>query len=710
VLSSWAACICTGLAVNYDEQRLLYAILLFGTQMMNVRLTYWAIFLVGNLVAGFACAEDQAAIEALLKQPIIGADVPQAEVEAFCEKRVPTVPRVDSKEEWGKLAEQWRQQMLKQVVLRGEGVKWRAAERKIEWQEAIEGGPGYRITKLRYEAIPGMWIPALLYEPEKLSGKVPVVLNVNGHDQSDGKAAAYKQIRCINMAKRGMLALNLEWLGMGQLHSDGFAHYRMNQLDLCGTSGLAPFYLAMERGLDVLLAHKNADPQRVAVAGLSGGGWQTIFISSLDTRVTLTNPVAGYSSFLTRIHHHSDLGDSEQTPCDMATVADYAHLTAMMAPRATLLTFNIKDDCCFASGHALQPLLNAAESVFKLYDTSAKLRSHVNHDPGTHNFGLDNREALYRMLKANFYEDDDSFDATEIQCDNELKTKEQLQVELPANNADFHSLALALSNDLPRGVSIPEKPDAAWAKAAREQLAEVVRSRQYDLVAKEISTEQRGKMQVTFWQLQIGKEWTVPATEFSHDRSTANVDIVIADAGRGSTAATVARLLGENKRVLAVDPYYVGEAKNKDHDFLFALLVSAVGERPLGIQASQLATIARWQKQERKMDSVAIIADGPRMSLAALVAANLETACVDRLQLHQALGTLKEVIDQNLGVNEKPELFCFGLLEKFDIDILVALAAPREVSFVEPSDRAKTTLSGLKSWYAKLGKDFDPLR
>ena len=66
---------------------------------------------------------------------------------------------------------------------------------------------GYRIKKLRYEALPGLWIPALLYEPEKLKGRVPVVLNVNGHD-SKGKAAPYKQIRCINLAKRGMLALN----------------------------------------------------------------------------------------------------------------------------------------------------------------------------------------------------------------------------------------------------------------------------------------------------------------------------------------------------------------------------------------------------------------------------------------------------------------------------------------------------------------------
>ncbi|MEO8494641.1 MAG: acetylxylan esterase, partial [Planctomycetota bacterium] len=330
-------------------------------------------------------AGDREVIESLLKVELIDPQLPQAQVESFCEARVPVMPAVSSLQEWEPLADKWRADMLENVIFRGAAADWRKAARQVEWLDEIEGGPGYRIKKLRYEILPGLWVPALLYEPTKLTGKVPVIMNVNGHDR-DGKAAKYKQLRCINQAKRGMIALNVEWLGMGQLSGDGFMHYRMNQLDLCGTAGIAPFYLTMERGLDVLLGHEHADHERVGVAGLSGGGWQTIFISSLDTRVTLTNPVAGYSSYVTRIHNHSDLGDSEQTPCDMATVADYKHLTAMMAPRATLLTFNIADNCCFASGHALQPLLDAAEPVFRLYERADRLASHVNHDPGTHNF------------------------------------------------------------------------------------------------------------------------------------------------------------------------------------------------------------------------------------------------------------------------------------------------------------------------------------
>ena len=664
----------------------------------------------GSMLSSFAYTDDREAIESLLKFPLLDAQVPQSQVEAFCEARVPVMPVVDSREEWERLTNQWRADMLEKVIFRGAAADWRKSARQVEWLDEIEGGPGYRIKKLRYEILPGLWVPALLYEPQKLIGKVPVVMNVNGHDRADGKAAKYKQIRCINQAKRGMIALNVEWLGMGQLGTGGFEHYRMNQLDLCGTAGIAPFYLTMERGLDVLLGHEHADHERVAVAGLSGGGWQTIFISGLDTRVTLTNPVAGYSSFITRIHNHSDLGDSEQTPCDMATVADYKHLTAMMAPRTTLLTFNIADNCCFASGHALQPLLDAAEPAFRLHDKFDRLASHVNHVPGTHNFEQDNREALYRMFGQHFYDGAASFNAQEIASDDEVKTKEQFTVPLPSANADFNTLALGLVEELPRD-RLPAKSNAEWTAAARQRLAKVVNAHEYEVTAEELPSKSNGEIRAKLWRLNVGKEWTVPAIELTKGETLPTVtSLVVAEGGRAAAAETVSQLLDQGHRVLAVDPFYIGESKISSRDFLFALLVAAVGERPVGIQASQLAAITRWTKQQHPAAEIRIVAIGERMSLAALIAAGLETKAIDRVELQGSLATLKQVVEQNYGVNEKPEFFCFGLLEAFDIRELAALVAPRELRFIAANERMLGELAPLKSWYADLGKDHDPLQ
>jgi dienelactone hydrolase len=612
-------------------------------------------------------------LDALLKHPIIDATLPLAEVRAFCQARVPPVPEIATVPEWERYADRLRRQVFDKVVLRGEAAEWAERPSAVELMELIEGGPEYDIRKLRYEIVPDLWAPALLYEPKKLDGKVPVMLAVNGHDGA-GKAAPYKQVRCINLAKRGMLVLNVEWLNMGQLRGDDFVHYRMNQLDLCGTSGLAPFYLAMSRALDVLLQHANADPQRVAVSGLSGGGWQTIVISALDTRVTLSNPVAGYSSFITRAGVTSDLGDSEQTPCDLATVADYAQLTAIRAPRPTLLTFNDRDRCCFAAGHALPPLLDAARPAYQLYGKLENLVSHVNHVPGSHNYDQDNREAFYRMVGEHFYPGQ-AFEWREIECTGEVKTAEQLNVPLPEGNAGFNTLAKGLS------ASLPVEPAGSQAQppARRSRLAAIVHAHRPSVTGAEaVHSEQADAVQATSWKLRISDTWTVPAVELT-PAEPKGTTVVIADGGRAAAAAQVQQLLTDGQRVVAVDPFYFGESKIATRDFLYGLLVAAVGERPLGIQADQVGAVCRWLSTEQQTGPVTLVSVGRRTGLIAAVAAALEDQAIAALALHQPLESLKQIIDENKQIPDGPEMFCFGLLKEFDLPHITALVAPRPI-------------------------------
>lgn len=613
-------------------------------------------------------------LQAALARPILSPDQSLAESQAFVEARLAKMPAVTNRKEWEKERERIRQEVLESVIFRGEARKWRNARTRVEWLDTLEGGPGYRIRKVRYEALPDVWIPALLYEPENLSGKVPVVLNVNGHD-GKGKAADYKQVRCINQAKRGMLALNVEWFGMGQLRTDGYNHGLINGLDLCGTGGIATHYLAMKRGLDLLLSLEHADPKRVAVTGLSGGGWQTIFISSLDPRVTLTDPVAGYSSFFTRSRYASDLGDSEQTPCDLGKTADYAHLTAMMAPRPTLLTYNLKDNCCFASGHALPPLLQAAGPIFKLYGKESHLRSHVNENPGDHNYLQDNRQALYRMLGDHFYPGQDSYRAEEIPSDAEIKTAEQLNVPLPENSQDFRALALEISAKFPRYPALYLERPKAQAK-----LKKIVRAREYPVAATKAGQEEKNGIRAVFWKLRVGADWTVPAVELSQGQPKSTV-LVFSDGGRKSVEKRVRHYLEAGQRVVALDPLHLGEAIPGDprRSYLWGLMLGTVGERPLGLQAGQVAAAARWARKEFGDARVTLAASGPRTTTTALVAGGLERGAIARLELEGALGSFRDVLDRRVPFIQAPEVFCFGLYEAFDIPQLKELAGTARV-------------------------------
>jgi hypothetical protein len=623
------------------------------------------------VVAGNVSAQD-ADLAALLKKPVLDKGQTLAEAQDFCEKRVPRLPDIKYATAWTEFVKKTRADVLNNVIFAGEAARWRDYQGKVAWFDAMPGGPGYRLKKVGFEALPGMWIPALLYEPDNLKAKTPAHLCVMGHD-GGGKDVAYQQIRCINLAKRGMLALNVEWFNFGQLKHADYHHGRMNQLDLCGTPGLAPFYLALKRGLDVLLSHPQADATRVSVSGLSGGGWQTIIISGLDERVTLSNPVAGYSSFLTRIRHFSDLGDSEQTPCNLAVYADYHHLTAFRAPLPTLLTYNAKDQCCFATDHALPPLMANAEPFFRLMGKGNALRSHNNFIPGTHNYDQENREAFYKMVGDFFFPGDASFTAKEIPCKDEVRHAKDLVVPMPEKNHTFNSLAKELAQNLRHEAIDPANSDQVARR--REALRKVIAYHAYAVEAPTAEQDIKGGIRATFHRLKLGKgDWTVPVTELTTGDAKETV-IVLHEGGRSAAAVEIKKQLDAGRRVLAVEPYYWGDCALPNREgYLFSLLLGAVGERPLGVQASQVAAVARWARQRHKAPVRVISAGNEVPGLVALVSAAIEPDAIQGYEAAKSYKSLRDVLAQNLYYGQRPEVFCYGLLAQFDIPQIETLA------------------------------------
>ena len=190
-------------------------------------------------------------------------DRKRCELNEFVCSRIPHFRAPAERADWGARTRGLRRRILRDVYMRGHPDSVLSDPPKVEWTGEIDGGDGYRIRKLRYEGYPGLWIPGLLYEPSELKELMPAVLNPNGH-AAGGKAVTYKQARCINLAKRGMLALSTEFIGMGELQ-DSALHNRFSMLDLCGRAGVGIFYLAMKRGLDILLSHPHCDSARIAM-------------------------------------------------------------------------------------------------------------------------------------------------------------------------------------------------------------------------------------------------------------------------------------------------------------------------------------------------------------------------------------------------------------------------------------------------------------
>lgn len=557
---------------------------------------------------------------------------------------------------WKKRIPKLQRAFLEKVYLRGIPRKISAGKPRVRWGATLRPDPSYVVRKLCYEAYPNYWIPALLYEPTKLTGKVPVVINPNGHGRG-GKASEFKQIRCANIARRGMIALNIEFLGMGDLEAD-CRHDNIALLDLTGMAGVGLHYLALKKGLDVLLAHKHADPARVCCTGLSGGGWQTIVLSAIDPRVTLSVPVAGYTAIRARVGCANDLGDMEQTPSDLCTVADYDTMTAMLAPRPALLILNEFDDCCFKTATTRPVIYDAVVPTYRAMGAANVFETYSNVDPGTHNYGADNRRQFYRFIKRHFklaanMPEGDMHRAAEIY------TEDALRVELPAEQTTVERLAWGRADALRRGHKMPTTP--ARKKALRKKLAAVLRLPDYRAEFSTVKEESGASLLAA----KMGP-WTLAVTAEPGEEGSEPV-LIMGDGGR---AMPMPLPVAEKGPRYAIDALGCGTGAAPA---LAIMVLDATGHRYAGIRAAQVLAAAKAILKREKAAKLHLVSDGWNASFTCLLAAALEPGLFSTYTTYGSFPTLRYLMDWGMNYAQAQSFLCFGLMEVADVPQLRAL-------------------------------------
>ena len=644
--------------------------------------TVYAVSVMLCLLSSIAWAQgEREHLTEVLKDEIVSPAVADFQMRQHIVETIAPLPKLpDTAAEWTKSADQLRRHLVDDVVFHGWPKAWVDSPPKFEEKGVIETGHGYRIRKLRFEIVPGFYSSALLYEPEHLDGTVPAILNMSGHDGPLGYAYEFKQKRCISYAKHGILALNLEWFGFGELNREGNDHSFAAALDLVGANGVGVFYLEMRRGLDYLYLHPHVDRNRIGVTGLSGGGWQTIVLSSLDERVKASNPVAGFAATTSRVEakDFGDMGDIEQSASDFLRGSDYPYLVALMAPRPILLTYNGEDDCCFRATLAKPRVFDAIEPFFGLYGKADNLNWHENRDPGDHNYQLENRLADYGFFTKHFGLPPI---ADEAGIAAEVRSYEELVTPLPDDNLTILGLAQQLGRQNAK-TQIPATASdrAAWATLERDKLREIVRYRPVELKDPwpTAMTKSRDVQSVSyFFQLSNGLNasgmWLRSILQSSDN---APVTIVLNDDGKAAAVDPVWQRFSRGEQVLALDLMFTGSPWKGKDTFEFAQILGGLGERPLGLQAAQLIRIARWAAQKSGTAKVRLEVSGIRNQAAALVAAALEPDLFSEVRVHQGIRSFRYLLEKPVTYAQAPELFCLDLYKEFDIDRLEAVAAP----------------------------------
>lgn len=245
---------------------------------------------------------------------------------------------------------------------------------------------GYTVENVALEVLPGLYVSGSLYKPLNPKGKIPVILNPDGHF-GDGRYRADAQYRCAMQARMGAMAFSYDLFAWGE------SLLQFKPEDHRRALAQTIQFLNSERILDWMLSFKNADPKRVAITGGSGGGSQTMLVTALDDRITLSVPVVMLSSY-----------HSGGCPCESGMGVhlcgggtNNAEIAAMAAPRPQLAVSDGKD----WTQQVPQVEFPFVQRVYSFYGKADAVKN-VHLATEGHDYGANKRLALYSFLAKHF--------------------------------------------------------------------------------------------------------------------------------------------------------------------------------------------------------------------------------------------------------------------------------------------------------------------
>jgi sugar phosphate isomerase/epimerase len=283
-----------------------------------------------------------------------------------------------NKEEWTRRAETLRSCLYQTLQLSPLPPKPSSNAIATLWRKK----DGYEVSNIAIEILPGLYINGSLYRPLKIKGKIPVILNPDGHWERQ-RYRPDCQIRCAALARMGAMAFSYDMFAWGesllQFKSEDHRRSLAMPIQLLGSI----------RILDYLLSLKAADKERVGITGGSGGGTQTMLVTALDDRIKVSVPVVSVSAYF----YGGCPCESGMPVHACAGGTDNVELTAMAAPRPMLVVSDGKDWTDHMPEHDFPYL----RRVYGFYGAAGKVENvHLPNDG--HDYGLSKRTPMYKFM------------------------------------------------------------------------------------------------------------------------------------------------------------------------------------------------------------------------------------------------------------------------------------------------------------------------
>src|SRR5438270_12188874 len=217
---------------------------------------------------------------------------------------------------------------------------------------------GFRIEKLIFESLPGIYVSALVYVPEDANKTHPAILVPSGH-AANGKV--HYQALCQRLVQRGYVVISWDPVGQGERSQfwdakAGKSRYNLvcaehavmgNLAYLAGTNLARWEVWDGMRAVDYLLTRPDVDAERISITGTSGGGTQTALIAALDPRIKVAVP----SCFITalpmrmanRIFVDPDSDPEQDLSGMISNGVDHPGMLLLIYPRPVMVAAAVLD-------------------------------------------------------------------------------------------------------------------------------------------------------------------------------------------------------------------------------------------------------------------------------------------------------------------------------------------------------------------------------
>ncbi len=260
-------------------------------------------------------------------------------------------------------------------------------------------GEGWVVEKLFYRSLPGLYVTANLWRPRDSAAgtRHPAILYVCGHSGRgrDGNKTAF-QDQGMWFARHGYVCLVVDTLQLGEIPGIHHGTYREGRF-WWQSRGYTPAGVECWngiRGIDLLAARDDVDPERIGVTGISGGGATTLWVAAADERVAAAAPVSGMADLEGYVP-----GRCIDGHCDCMFLVNSAgwpwtRIAALVAPRP-LLFVNSDADPIFPMS-ANDRVAAALERVYALHGAGDRFDAVVS--VGGHAYRSDIRAAVYRFM------------------------------------------------------------------------------------------------------------------------------------------------------------------------------------------------------------------------------------------------------------------------------------------------------------------------